>query len=98
MRFLSGTDVGVSLLLFSCVVSSFDFHDSQISVPDGFLIIIILQADVAETRSVRWIDPGRHQFAVDPNRIVLLVAGEFVFVPFAWWYSVRFLRSFKRID
>src|SRR5437879_2896820 len=74
------------------------FLNSQVPMPDGFAIVVVLQSDVAHRGASFGIDPGSDRFPIYRNSVLLSDASNLVSVPFADGLGVRFARSLKRVD
>src|SRR5262249_14924664 len=72
--------------------------DSHVAMPDSLAVIIILQANKAETCSLFRIRPGHDEPAIHAHGISLAAASDFVAIPLPQWFGIGFGRRLERVD
>ena len=71
---------------------------SEVSESNGFIVVVILQADVAGRTALVFIGPGVDDFAVEANGVVVAGANDLKLIPLAWLFHIHECRSMERID
>ena len=67
-------------------------------MPDGFSVVVVLQAYVAGAGAGLRIGPRHNYFAIHSNGVILVDASNLVFVLLADGFGVGLVRGLERVD
>src|SRR5665811_477626 len=70
----------------------------QSAMADGFMVIVVLEADEAVRGARFGVCPPGHHFIVDAHGVILPVANDLERVPLAQWFGVGFGGCCERVD